>query len=125
MCPVMQISCGCGVPICRDSRCSVAVASGPGLPGASKVLARVRARAGRPADGHGAGAVRLAGRAVELTGRRNAYYLDTLAAALAAVDSSDAAIRAASEALELARAEGNTSLAAEIEAHLDNYQQEK
>jgi hypothetical protein len=30
MCPVAQISCGCGVPICRDSRCSVAVATGPG-----------------------------------------------------------------------------------------------
>lgn len=30
MCPVTQTNCGCGVPICRDSRCSVAVATGPG-----------------------------------------------------------------------------------------------
>ena len=30
MCPSAQTSCGCGVPICRDSRCSVAVATGPG-----------------------------------------------------------------------------------------------
>ena len=29
-CPAMQLRCGCGVPICRDARCSVAVASGPG-----------------------------------------------------------------------------------------------
>ena len=30
MCPENQVSCGCGVPICRDSRCTVAVATGPG-----------------------------------------------------------------------------------------------
>lgn len=30
MCPQNQVRCGCGMPICRDNRCSVAVASGPG-----------------------------------------------------------------------------------------------
>lgn len=29
MCPVNQIRCGCGLPLCRDSRCTVAVAVDP------------------------------------------------------------------------------------------------
>lgn len=29
MCPVAQVRCGCGVPVCRDSRCTVAVATDP------------------------------------------------------------------------------------------------
>lgn len=28
-CDVTQVRCGCGVPVCRDSRCSVAVAVDP------------------------------------------------------------------------------------------------
>ncbi|MGV3622294.1 MAG: hypothetical protein ACO1OB_15865 [Archangium sp.] len=28
-CPQNQTDCGCGVPICRDSRCTVAVATDP------------------------------------------------------------------------------------------------
>ena len=30
MCPAAQVSCGCGVPICRDARCTVAVATSMG-----------------------------------------------------------------------------------------------
>ncbi len=29
MCPTSQVRCGCGVPVCRDSRCTVAVATDP------------------------------------------------------------------------------------------------
>jgi uncharacterized protein YceK len=29
MCPVTQIRCGCGLPVCRDSRCVVAVSVDP------------------------------------------------------------------------------------------------
>ena len=100
-----------------------ALATRPDDPEALNGLAWIRATAGSPADRDGAKAIQLAGRAVELTGRRNAYYLDTLAAALAAVDSLDAAVATAREALELARAEGNASLASEIEFHLSRYQQ--
>ena len=28
-CPEQQVRCGCGVPICRDSQCTVAVATDP------------------------------------------------------------------------------------------------
>lgn len=28
-CPTTQVRCGCGVPICRDARCVVAVATDP------------------------------------------------------------------------------------------------
>ncbi len=28
-CPLAQVRCGCGVPLCRDSRCTVAVATDP------------------------------------------------------------------------------------------------
>ena len=28
-CPASQVRCGCGVPVCRDSRCTVAVATDP------------------------------------------------------------------------------------------------
>lgn len=30
MCPLAQVRCGCGLPVCRDSRCSVAVSTEPG-----------------------------------------------------------------------------------------------
>lgn len=29
MCPATQVRCGCGVPLCRDARCTVAVATDP------------------------------------------------------------------------------------------------
>ena len=32
-CPVDQLDCGCAIPVCSDSQCSVAVTSGPGCPG--------------------------------------------------------------------------------------------
>jgi len=29
MCPVSEVRCGCGLPVCRDARCVVAVAVDP------------------------------------------------------------------------------------------------
>lgn len=29
-CPLVEVDCGCGLPVCRDSRCTVAVSTGPG-----------------------------------------------------------------------------------------------
>lgn len=31
-CPVNQINCGCGIPVCSNSHCAVAVTTGPGCP---------------------------------------------------------------------------------------------
>lgn len=29
-CPLAQVRCGCGLPVCRESRCTVAVSTEPG-----------------------------------------------------------------------------------------------
>lgn len=29
LCPTNQVSCGCGIPVCRNSRCTVAVSGEP------------------------------------------------------------------------------------------------
>ena len=31
-CPVNEINCGCGSPVCSNSHCTVAVTTGPGCP---------------------------------------------------------------------------------------------
>lgn len=31
-CPSNQLNCGCGLPVCRDGHCAVAVTTGPGCP---------------------------------------------------------------------------------------------
>lgn len=31
-CPVDQVNCGCGIPVCSNSHCTVAVTTGPNCP---------------------------------------------------------------------------------------------
>ena len=62
---------------------------------------------------------------IEDAGRRESYeldrFLDTLGAARAAAGRFEEAIRAAEEALQLARADGNDALTREIEARIEGY----
>ena len=39
-CPANQLECGCAIPVCSDSQCSIAVTSGPGCPGSSPLPLR-------------------------------------------------------------------------------------
>lgn len=66
-------------------------------------------------------AVRLAERAVTLSGDRHPVALDTLAAAYAAAGRSADAMATAGEALDRARARGDDVLAAGIESRLSRY----
>ena len=70
-------------------------------------------------------AVRLAERAVDLTGRRQPVMLDTLAAAYAAAGDFDRAVTVAQEAMALAASGGPAGLSAEIAARLELYRQKK
>jgi len=77
-----------------------------------------------PADGGDpARAVTLARRACELTGNREAPYLDTLAAAYAATGRFAEAVDTARKGVELARAAGQAQVASEIETHLALYRE--
>jgi tetratricopeptide (TPR) repeat protein len=67
--------------------------------------------------------VRLAERAADLTGGRDASALDTLAAAYAAAGDLPVAIGAAERALQVAQASGETALAAGIARRLALYKQ--
>jgi tetratricopeptide (TPR) repeat protein len=71
---------------------------------------------------NGAEAVRLAQRAVELTQRRDAGKLDTLAAALAEAGDFNAAVATAGEALGLAETQHQDGLAGEIRARLHEFE---
>ena len=66
-------------------------------------------------------AVTLAQRACKLTGNRVPAYLDTLAAAYAAIGRFNDAVATAQKAMELARSAGQTQLAGEMEARLQLY----
>jgi len=74
------------------------------------------ARGGNPAR-----AVTLAQRACDLTGHRVAAYLDTLAAAYAAVGRFPDAITTAQTAIDLARRTGTAQSVRDIETHLELY----
>jgi tetratricopeptide (TPR) repeat protein len=67
-------------------------------------------------------AVQLAERACQLTENRQPVCLDTLAAAYAAAHRLAEAAATSEKSLELARAAGQTNLAAEIQGHLKLYQ---
>jgi tetratricopeptide (TPR) repeat protein len=69
----------------------------------------------------GTTAVRLATEASQLAGGTNANVLDTLATAFAETGQYAEATRRAQRALEIARAEGRTNLAAQIEERLRLY----
>ncbi|MDZ4806128.1 MAG: tetratricopeptide repeat protein [Candidatus Eisenbacteria bacterium] len=94
----------------------------PDYPEALNGLAWIRATDANPANRSGALAVRLARRAVELTGGQNPYYLDTLAAAHAEAGSFPEALAAGERALELSRAGGLSDLEEQIQDHLSDYQ---
>jgi Flp pilus assembly protein TadD/mono/diheme cytochrome c family protein len=66
-------------------------------------------------------AVTLAQRAATLTGGKDASALDTLAAAYAAAGDLDRAAAAAERALQVAKASGQTALAADISGRLTSY----
>ena len=68
-------------------------------------------------------AVRLAERACELTGRKSAALLDTLAAAYHANGDNGMAVRTAKEALDAAKKGGEKKLVDEITERLDEYHQ--
>ena len=68
-------------------------------------------------------AVRLAEQACQLSGRKIPAYLDTLAAAYAEAGRFAEAVTTAEKAIQLAGANGHSQLAAQIQAHLDRYQQ--
>jgi protein O-mannosyl-transferase len=67
-------------------------------------------------------AIELARRAVQLTGRQNAQALDVLAVAQAAAGRFREAAATASEALQIARQQGNRRLVAELERRAAAYQ---
>ncbi|MBL9123704.1 MAG: tetratricopeptide repeat protein [Planctomycetaceae bacterium] len=67
-------------------------------------------------------AVELAESACRLTGRQDPSLLDTLAAAQAAAEQWEQAIRTGAEAASLARGQGNKALAAEIAARVALYE---
>lgn len=70
---------------------------------------------------NGLEAVRLAEKAVRLTGSKQPEILDTLAAAQAETRQFDAAINTASQARALAESSGKTSLARDIASQIDRY----
>ncbi len=74
---------------------------------------------------NGAEAVALAKRAAELTNRKNAAVLDTLAAAHAETGAFAEAVEVAQRALQIATAAGNENLAAQIRAHMESYRLNK
>ena len=70
-------------------------------------------------------AVEHATRACELTGWKDPASIDTLAAAYAEAGSFSNAVRTAQQAIETARAAGQTNLAQTIRSHLQLYQSQR
>lgn len=83
----------------------------PDAPLVQNNLARLLATAADPALRNGAEAVRLAERACELTGRRHAIFLGTLAAAYAEAGRFPDAVRSAEQAIAVAGAAGEKQVA--------------
>jgi protein O-mannosyl-transferase len=81
----------------------------------------ILATAPEPRIRDGAKALSLASHAVELTHRQDVVSLDTLAAAHAELGQFDAAVHAASEAVTLARAKGDSAMLPELQQRLDLY----
>jgi len=88
-------------------------------------LAWILASDSDPSIRNPAEAVRLAERACELTGRKSAALLDTLAAALAALGDTSRAVQTAEEALAAAQNNGSSELRAGILHRLENYRQKQ
>jgi tetratricopeptide (TPR) repeat protein len=95
----------------------------PDWPPPMNDLAWLLATANDPKLRNGAEAVRLAERAVALTARRDANYLDTLAAAYAETDRFAEAVETSRVAIERARSSGQEELAKEFERRFEFYLQ--
>jgi protein O-mannosyl-transferase len=93
----------------------------PDYADAANNLAWLLATAPSTEYGDPARAVTLAESACDLTGHGMPTYLDTLAAAYAVTGRFDDAIATARQAVELARASGQTQLAADIATRIDLY----
>jgi tetratricopeptide (TPR) repeat protein len=94
----------------------------PDWPPAQNNLAWLLATCADPALRNGAEAVRLAERACELTGRRQAFLIGTLGAAYAEAGRFGDAIRAAEQAIAIAEAAGQTDVAKRNRELLELYQ---
>jgi len=99
-----------------------ALALQPDMVEALNDLAWIRAASSDAALREGAEAVRLARRAVELTGEQDARLLETLAVASAEAGDFPAAVQAAHKALKLALASENQALAGTLAAQLRLFQ---
>lgn len=93
----------------------------PDSPEALNNLAWIRATDPRPEFRDGAEAVRLADRACQLTGRKRAIFLGTLAAACAEAGRFEEAVQAAELARNLAQAAGDDAIARTNETLLGLY----
>ncbi len=94
----------------------------PTHPGPYNNLAWIRATHADPKFRNGAEAVRLADRALELSGGRDPGYLDTLAAAFAEAGRFPEAISTMQEAISLAKATGAEGLIPSLEERLRGYE---
>jgi Flp pilus assembly protein TadD len=97
----------------------------PDWPPALKLMAWIRATAPEASLRNGPEAVRLAGQACQLTGGQDSDALDALAAAYAEAGRFDEAVRAARDAAALARAQGRTDAAAQIDLRVKLYESGK
>jgi Flp pilus assembly protein TadD len=107
------------------AHCDAALKLQPDLPEALNNLAWLRATEADPKYRDGAKAVRLAGRAAELTGRKNPSMLDTLAAALAEAGRFDEAAQTAEQARALALSMNQTQVAGTIAGHIELFHQHR
>jgi len=97
----------------------------PDWPASIDSLASLLATTSDPALRDPNEAIVLAHRSVELSQRKNASMLDTLASAYAAAGRFDDAVTTAQAALDLALADMNYKLAAQIRKNLQLYKQQK
>lgn len=97
----------------------------PDWPEALASLAFTLATVAETSGRNGAEALRLAGQAVQSTGRTNFITLDALAAAQAETGAFGAAAQTAAAAVKLARTAGDTNLAARIESRQKHYESGK
>jgi tetratricopeptide (TPR) repeat protein len=100
-----------------------AIELNPGYPQAYNNLAWILATSAEDALRDGNRAVRLAVRACELTGWKDAGFLDTLAAAYAEAGQFENAVRLAEQVLRLAQQTGQTGIARDKQITLQFYRQ--
>ena len=110
---------GCGGTSARD------VETDAGFRGIANALAWILATNPDGGVRDGAEAARLAGQAVQATGGANPAFLNTLGAAYAEQGRFEEGVKAATQALDLARKAGIPEMASRIEAQLELYKAQK